>query len=117
MNASTSLHISGSAETLSKSLKAFLGVNAASCLPTCDLLIKSLSEEGQGLLLTAAQESRSAYDKGSTSPRCLKILSYILKVSSSSRRWTAPRGGKKCSFFLLLLFVCLFMQPLKQASL
>lgn len=57
---------------------------------------KSLSKEGQGLLLTV----RSVCDKGSTSPRCLKILSYILNVSSSSRRWSdeALWEGKNARF-------------------
>lgn len=102
MNASTSLHISGSAgaaETLSKSLKAFL----LRIFPPA--LNKSLSEEGQGPLLTA--ESRSVYNKGSTSPRCLKILSYILNVSSSSRRWSALRGkNARCMDAGVLEFSC-----------
>lgn len=119
MNASTSLQISGStgaAKTLSEILKAG---NGTLCLPSgltesggvhlCSIN-KALSKKGQGLLLTAAQEWRSVYDKGSTSPRCLKILSYILGdwslTASSSCRRCSSEG--KCPFLFMDVVVLEF---------
>lgn len=51
-------------------------VKSAFLSSACTLLIKASVRKDRGL-----HESGSVHSEGSTSPRCLKILSYMLKVS------------------------------------
>lgn len=85
----------GSGPMHSKSLKAFSGEwrtvsSQRTCLQraeglTSRLLIIIYLRKDRAAPHSSREEARSAYNKGSTSSKCLKILSYILLDSSRKR--------------------------------